>query len=161
MAVNETFFDSQDQYYVDAAVQAGKELSTCPRLAAGAVLVDDRGFILSSAGAISPTGTAKCTTIGCAIEHNHCIRTVHAEVKALLLAIQGGTDPSGCTLYVSHVSCPRCASIIAESGIDRVVFGGFYGSQTMMSFSVSILAAAGVEVLLPEGWIDALGAKIV
>lgn len=45
-------------------------------------------------------------------------RTIHAEVNALLWAKQ---DLAGCTIYVTHHPCARCAAMIAQSGIKRVV----------------------------------------
>ena len=44
---------------------------------------------------------------------------IHAEVNAVLSAKQ---DLKGCTIYTSpFLPCPRCASILVQSGISRVV----------------------------------------
>lgn len=45
-------------------------------------------------------------------------RSIHAEANALLYARR---DLTGCTLYVTHPPCARCASMICQSGIKRVV----------------------------------------
>lgn len=45
-------------------------------------------------------------------------RTIHAEENALLFA---GRPVIGCTLYVTHPPCARCASKIIQSGITRVI----------------------------------------
>jgi len=44
---------------------------------------------------------------------------IHAEVNAVLSAKQ---DLKGCTIYTSpFLPCPRCASILVQSGISRIV----------------------------------------
>ena len=45
-------------------------------------------------------------------------RTIHAEENALLFATQ---SVEGCTIYVTHPPCARCAAKIIQSGIERVV----------------------------------------
>lgn len=48
-------------------------------------------------------------------------KIIHAEVNAILYARQ---DLTGCTLYVTPIPpCDRCAPIIIQSGITRVVVG--------------------------------------
>lgn len=45
-------------------------------------------------------------------------RTLHAEQNAILYAHR---DLTGCTIYVTHHPCARCAAQIAQVGIARVV----------------------------------------
>ena len=45
-------------------------------------------------------------------------RTIHAEENALLFA---GRPVEGCTLYVTHPPCARCAAKLIQAGIARVV----------------------------------------
>lgn len=45
-------------------------------------------------------------------------RTIHAEENALLFA---GRPVEGCTIYVTHPPCARCAAKIIQAGIKRVV----------------------------------------
>jgi len=45
-------------------------------------------------------------------------RTLHAEQNAILYAQR---DLTGCTMYVTHHPCARCAAQIAQAGIKRVV----------------------------------------
>ncbi len=48
-------------------------------------------------------------------------KTVHAEVNAIL---QAKVDLTGCTLYVTPIPpCSKCASIIAQTGISKIVVG--------------------------------------
>ena len=41
-------------------------------------------------------------------------RTIHAEENALLFA---GRPVEGCTLYVTHPPCARCAAMFLEAGV--------------------------------------------
>ncbi|MEM6430130.1 MAG: nucleoside deaminase [Deinococcota bacterium] len=48
----------------------------------------------------------------------------HAELKALQAAIsQHGPELVGCQLYTTQRPCPMCASAVAWSGVDKVVYG--------------------------------------
>jgi len=46
------------------------------------------------------------------------LRTLHAEQNAILFAHR---SIAGCTLYVTHPPCARCAAMLIQSGIKRVV----------------------------------------
>lgn len=45
-------------------------------------------------------------------------RTIHAEGNAILFA-RGSVE--GCTMYVTHCPCARCAATIVQAGISRVI----------------------------------------
>ncbi|WP_177419881.1 deoxycytidylate deaminase [endosymbiont of Lamellibrachia barhami] len=45
--------------------------------------------------------------------------TIHAEENAMIFAKR---DLRGCTVYVTHPPCPRCASKLIQEEIGRVVF---------------------------------------
>lgn len=45
-------------------------------------------------------------------------RTIHAEENALLFAQR---SVEGCTIYVTHPPCARCAAKLIQAGITRVV----------------------------------------
>jgi len=45
--------------------------------------------------------------------------TIHAEENAMIFAKR---DLGGCTVYVTHPPCPRCASKLIQEEIGRVVF---------------------------------------
>lgn len=73
---------------------------------------------------------------------------VHAETNALMFA---GTQAAGCTLYVTPLPpCARCAVLIIQSGIRRVVSPTPDTSRepwkTQFSISSQMFEEAGVEV---------------
>jgi len=45
--------------------------------------------------------------------------TIHAEENAMIFAKR---DITGCTVYVTHPPCPRCASKLVQEEIKRIVF---------------------------------------
>jgi len=45
--------------------------------------------------------------------------TIHAEENAMIFAKR---DIGGCTIYVTHPPCPRCASKLIQEEIQRVVY---------------------------------------
>jgi dCMP deaminase len=45
--------------------------------------------------------------------------TIHAEENAMIFAKQ---DISGCTIYLTHPPCPRCASKLIQEGIRLIVY---------------------------------------
>ena len=45
--------------------------------------------------------------------------TIHAEENAMIFAKR---DLRGCTVYVTHPPCPRCASKLIQEEFDRVVY---------------------------------------
>lgn len=76
--------------------------------------------------------------------------TVHAEVNAVLFAQRNLT---GCTCYIWPLPCcARCASILVQSGIDRVVSVQVTEPRWIESCKLgqSLLEEAGVQVYLSK-----------
>lgn len=55
---------------------------------------------------------------------NHCVRTIHAEVNALLEC--SPEERKDATLYVTARPCAECSKLIINSGIKRVVYAMEY-----------------------------------
>jgi dCMP deaminase len=63
--------------------------STCTRLAVGATIVRDKRIIAGGYnGSIS--GGVHCIDEGCYLIDGHCVRTIHAEMNALLQCAKFG-----------------------------------------------------------------------
>lgn len=104
--------------------------ATCPRLAVGAVIVR-YGLQLSQGYNGAPRGSAHCTDVGCDLQTVHgkqsCMRAIHAEHNAVLNAARAGQSTLHSTLYVTHAPCVRCADVITQAGIERVIYAEAYG----------------------------------
>ena len=73
--------------------------STCKRLSVGATIVKDNRIIAGGYNG-SVAGEVHCIDEGCLIEDGHCIRTIHAEMNALLQCAKQGVSTEGATIYV-------------------------------------------------------------
>ena len=114
-----------DEYFLKLAMLAS-ERSTCPRMHCGCVLVRDR-FVLATGYNGSLPGQPHCEEVGCLIVDNHCVRTNHAEINALVQAAIHGVNIKGCTAYITNMSCTTCAKALIAAGIKRVVvFSDFH-----------------------------------
>lgn len=112
-----------DEYFMDLVYRI-RTRATCPRAQVGAIVVLDNR-VLGTGYNGSPKGHPHCTDAGCVIVAEHCVRTIHAEVNAVLDALQR-SSVEGATLYTTHYPCLRCSQLLVQVGIRRVVYGGSY-----------------------------------
>jgi dCMP deaminase len=136
-----------DEYFLKLAMLAS-ERATCPRMHCGCVLVKDR-FVLATGYNGSLPGQPHCEDVGCLIVDNHCVRTNHAEMNALIQAARHGVNTTGATAYITNMSCTTCAKALIAAGIKRVVvFSDFHDTLATQFYS-----DAGVEIVklpMPE-----------
>jgi len=67
---------------------------------------------------------------------------LHAEQNIITFAAKNGISTNRCTLYITHSPCKECAKLIAQSGIDRVVYSSEYRDREGVKF----LQEVGVTV---------------
>lgn len=116
--------------------------STCTRLAVGAIVVRDHRMIAGGYnGSIS--GGDHCIDHGCYVIDNHCVRTIHAEMNALLQCSKYGTPAADSTIYVTHFPCLQCAKAIIQAGIKRVIYAQNYRNN---EYATKLFAQSGVSV---------------
>jgi dCMP deaminase len=113
-----------DTYFMDIA-QVVSSRSTCDRKHVGALLVRDR-MILSTGYNGSIRGMPHCDEAGHLMESGHCVATIHAEANAVLQAARNGVRIDGADLYTTASPCWPCFKMIANAGIQRIVYGEFY-----------------------------------
>jgi dCMP deaminase len=88
-----------------------------PSTGVGAVIVDTKNRVVS----LGYNGFPRCVVDSDEMlfdRDEKLRRTIHAEENALLFASR---PVEGCTLYVTHPPCARCAAKIVQAGITRVV----------------------------------------
>lgn len=101
-----------------ALAQHVAEWSKDPSTKVGAVIVDPQRRIIGMGYNGFPRGVGDH-------EHRYAIRdlkyemVVHAEANALMNSVK---EVAGCTLYCTFCTCPRCAALIIQSGIKRVIY---------------------------------------
>lgn len=101
--------------------------STCPRRAVGAVVVREHRVIATGYNG-APAGQPHCTDVGCLIEQDHCVRTIHAELNALLQCSRYGIATQGTDIYCTDMPCRHCARALIQSGIRQIFYLRTYDS---------------------------------
>ncbi len=116
--------------------------STCTRLTVGATIVRDNRIIAGGYnGSIS--GGDHCIDHGCYVVGNHCVRTIHAEMNALLQCAKYGSPVEGSSLYVTHFPCLQCSKAIIQSGIRTVYYASDYKND---EYAIELFKQSGVEI---------------
>lgn len=129
-----------DEYFLKLAMLAS-ERATCPRMHCGCVLVKNKEVVATGYNGSIP-GDAHCEDAGCLLVDNHCVRTVHAEMNALIQAAKRGHPIEGVTAYVTNMPCTTCAKALITGGIRRVVvFSDYHGT-----LATEFFAKAGVAI---------------
>jgi dCMP deaminase len=127
---------SWDEYFLKIA-KLISERSTCPKRRADAILVKDKR-ILSTGHNGSLRGLSHCDEEGCLIryvydekgnKHDKCMRTVHAELNAILQCACYGISANGSTLYCTFEPCDACTKAIINTGIKRIVVANTYEDE--------------------------------
>ena len=142
---------SWDDYFMSIADLVA-ERSTCMRRHVGAVLVKDRRIVATGYNG-APAGIKHCLETGCLREklniasgqnHELC-RGIHAEQNAIIQAAKFGIALDGSTLYCKMTPCRRCAMIIINSGIKRVVCEKHYHAD---KDTIELFTLADVELVV-------------
>jgi len=131
---------SWDDYFMNIAREVATR-ATCDRKHVGCVIVRAK-TILATGYNGSVRGLPHCDEAGHMMEDGHCVRTIHAEVNAIVQAARHGTAIDGSTLFVTASPCWPCFRTIANSGIRRIVFGEFYRDERVFE----VAKALGIEL---------------
>lgn len=115
--------------------------ATCPRRRVGAVLVRENRIIATGYNG-SIKGAPHCDDVGCLMVDDHCVRTVHAEINAILHCAVYGVSSVGATLYCTDFPCVNCAKALVQAGVRRIVYESPYPDEN----SVAVLQQAGVAL---------------
>lgn len=130
-----------NQYFMVQSQILSKR-STCNRLRVGATVVRDKRIIAGGYNG-SITGDVHCEEVGCYVVDNHCVRTIHAEVNALLQCAKFGVPTDGAEIYVTHFPCLQCTKTIIQAGIRKVYYEEDYKNHP---YAVELFKKAGVEL---------------
>jgi len=118
---------SWNRYFLALAQQASTR-STCLRKEVGCIIVKDKAIVATGYNGSLP-GEPHCTTHGCFIQDNHCIRTIHAETNAINQAAKNGISLKNATIYCNVEPCWSCYKNIIASGINSIYYTQPYGNK--------------------------------
>lgn len=133
---------SWNEYFMNVAQEVAKR-STCERAQVGAVIVKDKRILTTGYNG-SPRGLPHCTEVGCLMDNGHCVRTLHAEQNAIIVAALHGVITERATIYITHQPCFLCAKMIINAGIIQIVYDKEYPDDLSSEF----LEQAGVELIV-------------
>jgi len=149
---------SREKYYLEV-LEAVRKRSTCDRGKSGAIIVKE-GRVITTGYVGAPTGCGHCDEVGHLIEFHspeesekspcvektkHCIRTVHAELNAILQAAYFGVSIKFATMYCTMVPCFSCGQAIVNVRMARVIAVHPYQTQER---TVELFDHCGVELAI-------------
>lgn len=138
-----------DQYFMAQAVLLALR-STCTRLEVGATLVKDKRIIAGGYNG-SVSGDVHCIDDGCYVVDNHCIRTIHAEMNALLQCAKLGISTDQAEVYVTHFPCLQCTKALLQAGIRKIYYlHDYHNDPYAVELIVQVGATAQKVILDPE-----------
>lgn len=124
---------SRVSYFMSIAKMVATR-STCERAMVGAVLVHDKRIVATGYNG-SPPGAVHCIDEGCLIVNNHCIRTIHAEMNALLNLEHQYKDLE---LFCTHQPCLECYKALTVAGVKHIYFYHPYKDDRRTTFAKSL-----------------------
>ncbi len=116
--------------------------STCTRLAVGATIVRDKRIIAGGYNG-SIAGGEHCIDNGCYVIESHCVRTIHAEMNAILQCAKFGVGTDHAEIYVTHFPCLQCCKAIIQAGIKTVYYANDYKNHP---YAIELFEKASVTV---------------
>ncbi len=145
-----------DEYFMTIAHAVSKR-GTCDRRRVGCVMIRD-GRLLTSGynGALS--GMPHCDDVGHDLVESvgpdgvlrpNCQRAVHAEANAISQAARFGVSVSGATAYVNTYPCWPCFRIMAQAGVNEVVYDDEYRIDERVAAAASAMGISVRRVASP------------
>lgn len=116
--------------------------STCSRLTVGATIVRDKRIIAGGYNGSIADGE-HCIDVGCYVIDNHCVRTIHAEMNALLQCAKFGVQTDGAEIYVTHFPCLQCCKALIQAGIKAVYYAEDYKNHP---YAMELFEKAHIKV---------------
>ena len=78
------------------------------------------------------------------MEDGHCIRTVHAEMNALIQCAKEGISTKNTEIYVTHFPCINCTKALLQAGIVKITYKANYRPHP---FAIELMEQKGVSYL--------------
>ena len=141
-----------DQYFMLQAVLLSIR-STCTRLSVGSILVRDQRMIAGGYNG-SVSGDKHCIDDGCYMVDGHCLRTIHAEMNAVLQCAKFGIPTDGAELYVTDFPCLQCTKMLLQAGVKKIHYLRNYNNDSYALELLKLKEVALEQVKLDKEYID-------
>lgn len=144
-----------DQYFMMQAVLLSTR-STCERLSVGATIVRDKRIIAGGYNG-SVAGDVHCIDEGCYLVDGHCVRTIHAEMNAILQCAKFGAATDGAEIYVTDFPCLQCTKMLLQAGITKIHYLRNYHNDAYAMDLIKRKHVALQQVKFDQSDLDKLG----
>lgn len=135
--------------------------STCTRLSVGAILVRDQRMIAGGYNG-SVAGDKHCIDEGCYVVDGHCLRTIHAEMNAILQCAKFGIQTEGSEIYVTDFPCLQCTKMLLQAGVKKIYYLRNYHNDPYALELLKLKKVAIEQVKIDQEYIEsALIQKLV
>lgn len=101
-------------------------MASCPRKSVGCVIVIPGGTVVAGGWNGAPDHMESCHQSGCIDEGGHCVRSVHAEIRAIAYAAKRGVMLSGAEAYTTLLPCINCMQALLEAGVRTIHYDQEY-----------------------------------
>ena len=78
------------------------------------------------------------------MDEGHCIRTVHAEMNALIQCAKEGISTNNTEIFVTHFPCVNCTKALLQAGINKITYKTAYRQHP---FALALLEDKEVPVV--------------
>ena len=117
---------------------------TCDRLRVACLLVDKNNKLVGAGYNGSLPGHPHCDEVGHLMVEGHCLRTLHAEVNAILHSFG---DLEGATAYVLGTPCIDCVKKLLSKKVKKILFTREYDNKDRGGEHIFELArVSGAEI---------------
>lgn len=130
-----------DQYFMLQAILLSTR-STCNRLSVGSVLVRDKRIIAGGYNG-SVAKDDHCIDKGCYLVNGHCVRTIHAEMNAILQCAKFGEITNDSEIYVTDFPCLQCTKMIVQAGVKKINYLRNYNND---EYALRLLEKMKIEI---------------
>ena len=136
---------SWDEYFLAIAKNIAMR-GTCDRKQVGYIVVKDKRVLTTGYnGSIS--GLEHCSKSGHMMVEGHCVRTIHAEINAIIQAAKHGINIDGATMYGTWgPPCWYCFKAVANAGIKKIVYIDSTDEAHDFSLCTSTAEKLGIEL---------------
>jgi len=102
----------------------------------------------------SVSGDKHCIDDGCYMVDGHCLRTIHAEMNAVLQCAKFGIPTDGAELYVTDFPCLQCTKMLLQAGVKKIHYLRNYNNDPYALELLKLKEVALEQVKLDKEYID-------
>lgn len=124
----------------------GLKYGTCDRLRVGCILLNKKGQLVAKAANCSIGSLPSCDQEGHLMEDGHCQRTIHAEQRAISLALTREMSMLDGTVYISHTPCLHCAKLLISCGVKEIFYKNEYHNVISKKLLKELSKKTGVKI---------------